>query len=237
MIYQFEFAPVLARYDMLASGALLTIVLSASAIVFGTMIGVVLASLRSAFKGWIRRAIDTYVEVVRNTPFLVQLYILYFGLPSIGLRVSAVEAALIGMIINLGAYSIEIIRAGIESIHRSQIEAGLSLGMNRVQIFRYVIIKPALANVYPALSSQFILMMLASSITSAISTPELSAEAAQIGADTFRSFEVYTIVTVIYLALALLFKGALTMIGRAVFTRRRAPRVVCAPASAAGLKG
>lgn len=228
MAYQFQFEPVLEHADLLAEGVLMTMAISAAAIFFGTAIGIVTAAVRSVHSGRTRKLIDAYVEIVRNTPFLVQIFILYFGLPAINLRVSATEAALIGMIINLGAYSTEIIRAGIESIHRSQVEAGLSLGMTRLQIFRHVILKPAIAKVYPALCSQFVLMMLASSVTSAISTQELSSVAAQIDSETFRSFEVYAVVTLIYLTLALLFKGVLTLIGHVLFSRRRmtAPQAV-----------
>jgi polar amino acid transport system permease protein len=231
MAYQFQFEPVFERADLLLEGMLMTIQLSSAAIFFGTGIGIILAAVRSGQTGWVRRIIDVYVEVVRNTPFLVQLFILYFGLPAIGMRVSAVEAALISMIINLGAYSTEIVRAGIEAIHPSQIEAGLSLGMSRVQVFRRVVLKPAIAKVYPALCGQFVLMMLASSVTSAISTQELSALAGQIDSETYRSFEVYTLVTLIYLGLALFFKGVLAVIGYLLFSRRRAP------ARPAGLDG
>lgn len=222
MAYQFQFGPVLAHLDLLAEGVLMTIELSAAAIFFGTAMGIVIAGVRWMHAGRIGKLIDAYVEIVRNTPFLVQLFILYFGLPAINLQVSATEAALIGMIINLGAYSTEIFRAGIGSIHRSQVEAGLSLGMTRLQIFRHVILKPSVAKVYPALCSQFVLMMLASSVTSAVSTQELSSMAAQIDSETFRSIEVYTIVTLIYLGLALLFKAVLTLIGHLIFSRRRA---------------
>ena len=222
MAYQFQFGPVLAHLDLLAEGVLTTIELSAAAIFFGTAMGILIAATRWMHAGRIGKLIDAYVEIVRNTPFLVQLFILYFGLPAINLQVSATEAALIGMIVNLGAYSTEIFRAGIGSIHRSQVEAGLSLGMTRVQIFRHVILKPSVAKVYPALCSQFVLMMLASSVTSAISTQELSSMAAQIDSETFRSIEVYTIVTLIYLGLALLFKAVLTLIGHLIFARRRA---------------
>lgn len=223
MAYQFQFEPVLEHVDLLAEGVLMTVAISSAAIFFGTAIGIVMAAVRSVNTGGVRRAIDAYVEIIRNTPFLVQLFILYFGLPSINMRVTATEAALIGMIVNLGAYSTEIIRAGIESIHRSQIEAGLSLGMTRTQIFRHIVLKPAIAKVYPALCSQFVLMMLASSVTSAISTQELSSVAAQVDSETFRSFEVYTLVTAIYLGLALSFKAILAAIGHAIFSRRKKP--------------
>ena len=160
---------------------------------------------------------------IRNTPFLIQLFIIFFGLPATGLRIGATSAALIAMTINLGAYSTEIVRAGIESIHRSQIEAGDALGLTRLQVYRYVVLTPAIAKVWPSLCSQFVLMMLASSVTSAISTQDLAAAAALIESQTFRSFEVYIVVTLVYLALALGLRGLLAVLGAWLFGRR-APR-------------
>ncbi len=230
MAYQFQFEAVLASTDLLAKGVLMTVVLSAASILFGTAIGIACSAARSLGSRRTRALVELYVEVVRNTPFLVQIFILYFGLPAIGIQISATGAALLGMVVNLGAYSAEIIRAGVDSIHRSQIEAGLSLGMTRLQIFRHIIVKPAVAKVYPALCSQFTLMMLASSVTSAISTQELSSMAAQIDAESFRSLEVYIVVTLIYLALALSFKAALTLIGHCLFARRKSKAPAPPPA-------
>ncbi|AWI59951.1 hypothetical protein AB395_00004774 (plasmid) [Sinorhizobium fredii CCBAU 45436] len=190
--------------------------------------GILLASVRSIWGGAVRFLVDAYVEIIRNTPFLVQLFIVYFGLPGLGLRVGADTAALIGMTINLAAYSTEIIRAGIEAIHKSQIEAGEALGFTRFQIYRHVIIVPAIAKVYPALCSQFVLMMLASSICSAISTQELAASAAFVESQTYRSFEIYIAVTLIYLALALALRAALALIGMWLFGRRVARRTMTA---------
>jgi polar amino acid transport system permease protein len=166
-----------------------------------------------------RWPIDVYVEVIRNTPFLVQLYIIFFGLPALGVRISAEVSGLLAMTINLGAYTTEIFRAGIESIHRSQIEAGLSLAMTRLQVFKHVILKPAVARVWPSLTSQFILIMLTSSVCSFISVEELSGGAALIQSETYRSFEVYLLVSGLYLVLAIAFKIGLTLIGRLVFGR------------------
>jgi polar amino acid transport system permease protein len=222
MNYTFQFG-VLAQYqDQLLKGLWLTIQISAFAIVVGTTFGIVFASLRSMGGRPTRWLIDAYVELIRNTPFLVQLFIIYFGLPGMGLRVGAVTAALIGMTINLAAYSTEIIRAGIEAVHKSQIEAGEALGFTQLQIYRHVVILPAVQKVYPALSSQFVLMMLASSITSAISTGELTAAASFVQSQSYRSFEVYIAVTIIYLALALVLRGILALIGLWLFGRRTA---------------
>ncbi len=116
MSYTFQFG-VLAQYQgEILSGIWLTIKLSILSIVLGSAAGVMLASLRSIKGGAVRYLVDAYVEVIRNTPFLVQLFIVYFGLPGLGIRVGADTAALIGMTINLAAYSTEIIRAGIEAV-------------------------------------------------------------------------------------------------------------------------
>src|SRR5690606_7476959 len=115
---------------------------------------------------------QVYIELIRNTPFLVQLFFFFFALPAVGVRWSPYTAALVAMTVNLGAYATEIVRAGIEAIPRGQIEAGLALNLTRVEIFRFVVLKPALRAIYPALTSQFILLMLASSVVSVISAED-----------------------------------------------------------------
>lgn len=228
MSYTFQFSALAQYQGEFLSGLWLTVRLSVLSIILGSAFGIVLASLRSVRGRWVRFLVDAYVEVIRNTPFLVQLFIVYFGLPGIGLRVGADTAALIGMTINLAAYSTEIIRAGIEAVHKSQIEAGEALGFTRFQIYRHVIIVPAVAKVYPALCSQFVLMMLASSVCSAISTHELAASAAFVESQTYRSFEVYIVVTLMYLALALALRAGLALVGMWLFGRRVARRTITA---------
>ncbi|RXT56205.1 ABC transporter permease [Bosea sp. Tri-44] len=219
MRYQFQFEAVFAEAGRILNGVLLTIGLSFGAIVLGLALAVLLVAVKSLFGRWVGMLVDAYVELMRNTPFLVQLFMMFFGLPLIGIRMSGTEAALLAMTLNLGAYATEIIRAGVDSIHRSQIEAGLSLAMTKRQVFQYVVLMPALARVWPALSSQFVLMLLASSICSFISVPELSGTAAIIEQNTFRSFETYIVVTLIYLALALSLKVSLLWLGRRIFPR------------------
>jgi len=219
MRYQFQFEAVFAEADRILGGVLLTIGLSFGAIVLGLTLAVLLVAAKSLFGRGVGMVVDAYVELMRNTPFLVQLFMMFFGLPLIGIRMSGTEAALLAMTLNLGAYATEIIRAGVESIHRSQIEAGLSLAMTKRQVFQHVVLMPALARVWPALSSQFVLMLLASSICSFISVPELSGTAAIIEQNTFRSFETYIVVTLIYLALALSLKVSLLWLGRRIFPR------------------
>lgn len=220
MAFDLQFAPVLDQSPALIRAFWLTIKLSFAAIVLGGTVGLVAASLRVMMKRRFRVIIDFYVETIRNTPFLVQLYIIFFGLPSLGLRMPALYAGLLAMVINLGAYSAEIFRAGIDATHRSQIEAGLSLSLTRSQVFLHIVLKPAVAKVWPSLASQFILTMLASSVCSFISVQELSGESATIQSLTFRSFEVYIVASLLYLALALVLKVLLTLLGHYLFAQR-----------------
>jgi polar amino acid transport system permease protein len=221
MSYEFHFNVVLQALDRLLRGAWLTIELSAMSMVLGLAAGIFVAIALKDGTRVGRFLARTYVEVIRNTPFLVQLFIIFFGLPELGIHLTANEAALVAMTINLGAYAAEIVRAGIGAVHRSQIEAAQALGMTRWQIMRHVVLVPALEKVYPALASQFTLMMLASSVVSAISAEELTAAAHLLDSETFRSFEIYIVVMVLYILLALLFRFAFNLIGLIAFKRRR----------------
>jgi polar amino acid transport system permease protein len=217
MKFSLNFDPVWPELGMILEGVMLTIGLSAAAIVLGSILAVFLVGLKNLGGRWVGILVDAYVELMRNTPFLIQLFMIFFGLPLLGIRMSGTQAGLLAMTMNLGAYAAEIIRAGVESTHKSQLEAGVSLALTRLQVFRYVVLKPALAKVWPALTSQFVLMMLASSICSFISVTELSGAAAIIESRTFRSFETYIIVTLTYLVLALALKSLLLALGRWLF--------------------
>jgi polar amino acid transport system permease protein len=217
MRIKFQFDAVFAEAALILKGVGLTIGLSVGAIVLGTMLALCLVGLRNLGNRPTRILVDAYVELLRNTPFLVQLFMIFFGLPLLGLRMTGVQAGLFAMTLNLAAYATEIIRAGVDSIHRSQIEAGLSLAMTRLQVLVHVVLKPAIARVWPALSSQYVLMLLASSICSFISVQELSGVGAIIEQNSFRSFETYIVVTIIYLCLALTLKLLLLWVGRILF--------------------
>ena len=224
MPFQFHFDAVLNRWPFILEGVGLTIGLSLGAIALGTLLALLLTAARQLGPRPVRWLVEAYVEVLRNTPLLVQLFFIFFGLSElkpfgVSLRLSATPAALLAMTLNLAAYCVEIIRAGVDSIHKSQYEAGLSLALSRWQVLRHVVIVPSVAKVWPALSSQFVLIMLASSITSFISTQELSGVTAIIEQDTYRSYESYIVATVLYAVLALGLKGLLAGIGRAAFPR------------------
>lgn len=215
-----DFGAVLSEWPQLARGAAFTVGLTAVSAVLGVALGVACGWARAWGPGWLRAIVGAYVELIRNTPFIVQLFFVFFGLPSVGIKLTANEAAVLAMVINMGAYSTEIIRAGIEAIHRGQIEAGLSLALTRLQIFRHIIIKPALEKIYPALTSQFIIVMLGSAVVSQISAEELTFAAQFVQSRNFRSFEVYFVTTVLYLLLAIGFRQLFKLVGWWAFARR-----------------
>lgn len=220
MAYQFDFTAVFEHTDLLLKGAGFTLALTAVGAVFGIGLGVLGAICRA----WKLRPFDwlfgVYVELIRNTPFLVQLFFIFFGLPSLGVKMTEWQAAVIAMVVNLGAYSTEIIRAGIQATPRGQIEAAMSLAMGRAQIFHYVVLRPALARVWPALASQVIIVMLGSAVCSQIATEELTFAANFIQSRNFRAFETYFVTTAIYLLMALLLRQLLMAAGRRFVTRR-----------------
>ena len=217
MKYVFQFGAVTREFDLLLQGAWLTIKLSAGAMFFGLIVAIACAMAKTSGRRVLRTAVQVYIEAIRNTPFLVQLLFVYLGLPSIGIRLLPAQAALLAMIVNVGAYATEIVRAGIESVPRQHIEAGRSLGLKPFQIFRFVVLIPALRAVFPALGSQFILTMLASSVVSVISAEELTAVTDMIVARNFRSFEFYLTATAMYLVMAFGFQAIFALIDRRLF--------------------
>jgi polar amino acid transport system permease protein len=206
-----QFGPVLIHLDRLLAGLVQTIELAVLSIIIGTLIGVLGATGRSFGPRWVSWPIAAYVEIIRNTPLLIQLYFVFFSLPLFGLKLSSNTAAIVALSIHLGAYATEILRAGIESIPQGQIEAAKSLGLSRYRIIRHVVLAPAVRAVYPSLSAQFILQLMGTSIVGAIAAEELTAIANNLVMQTFRSFEVYIVIAVIYFALvqaaSLLFAG------------------------------
>ena len=221
MAYEFDFAPVLAQVDLLLKGAGFTLQLTA----VGTLLGVAIGVLGAGVRAWRVRPFDAlfglYVELIRNTPFIVQLFFIFFGLPALGLRLTEWQAAVLAMVIYLGAYSTEIIRAGIQAIPKGQLEAAAALAMSRFEAFRHVVLQPALAKVWPALSSQIVIVMLGSAVCSQIATEELSFAANFIQSRNFRAFETYLLTTALYLLMAILLRQLLAWLGQRLLMGRR----------------
>jgi polar amino acid transport system permease protein len=222
MRIEFDFIAVLLQWPLLAKGVLWTLGLTAISAVIGLLVGTLCAWARSSGPLWLRWVVGSYVELIRNTPFIVQLFFVFFGLPAAGVKLTPEIASVIAMVINLGAYAAEIIRAGIEATPKGQFEAAASLALSRLQTFRYVVLPPALQKVWPALTSQIIIVMLGSAVCGQISTEELSYAANLIQSRNFRAFEAFIIATGIYLLLSVGVRALLNWAGpRYLFGGRR----------------
>jgi polar amino acid transport system permease protein len=201
MGYALDFSWLYGALSLLANGALMTVFLTVVAAVIGTFLSILGASGRESRFAVIRLSVSTYVELIRNTPFLAQLFFIYFGLPSIGLVLNPVISAILALTINLAAYGIMIVGAGLDAVSNGQREAGRALGLGVVQIFIKIVLPQALKVIFPALTSQIVITLLDSAVVSQIAVRELTYEADLLQARTFRAFETYLVVTLIYLAL------------------------------------
>lgn len=202
MNYKLDFTPVLDGLPSLLTACLGTLFLSLCGMALAIVIGIGGVVLRDSRIKQLRWLVMAFVELIRNTPFLVQIYFIYFALPLLGVRLDPTPTAIIALGINGGAYAIEIIRGGVQSINKGQIEAGLALGLHKAQVFRLIVLRPALRAIFPSLTSQFVLLTLTTSVASAISAYELTSVAQRIESDSFRSFEVYGTVTLFYLVIS-----------------------------------
>jgi polar amino acid transport system permease protein len=219
-VIELDFLAVLSQWPALLRGAAFTLALSAVAAVIGVGLGVACGWARASGPRLLAAVVSVYVELIRNTPFIVQLFFIYFGLPSLGVKLTPEFASVIAMVVNLGAYAAEIARAGIENTPRGQIEAARSLAMNEFQVFTRVVLPPALGRVWPALVSQIVIVMLGSAVCGQISAQELSYAANLIQSRNFRAFEAYIIATLMYLLMSIGVRQFLNWLGpRWIFGR------------------
>ena len=227
MRIQLDFAAVLAEWPLLLTGVAWTLALSFASVLVGTLLGIACAWVRGRGFGdtlapaWLKAVVGAYVELIRNTPFIVQLFFIFFGLPAAGFKLSAESASFLAMVINLGAYATEIIRSGLEATPKGQLEAAQSLALTRQQIFVWVVLPPALKKIWPSLVGQIIIVMLGSSVCGQISTQELSYAADLIQSRNFRSFEAFIVVGGIYLLLSICARQLLNWLGAKVLFGRR----------------
>jgi len=219
MDYEFDFAGLTPYYSDILNGLLLTLEITVATTIIGVFTRILGAACLIGNNKFLQKIVGGSVEVIRNTPFIVQLFFVFFGLPSLGVKLTALEAGMLAMIINLGAYSTEIIRAGLKSIIKGQWEAGKTLGLRWSQTFRHIILPQAMKKVSPALISQCIIVMLGSSVLSQISVEELTFTVNFVQSRTFLSFESYFIITIIYLILAVLMRFLLTSLSRRLFNK------------------
>ncbi len=215
--YVFQFRLVLQEFPSLLEGAWMTIHLSLLTLLGSLVIGTLGAVCRLSRSQWLRRPAMWYVEGIRNTPSLVQLFFIYFVLGQISVDVTNYLAALIGLVVNNGAYLTEIVRAGIEAIPAGQHDASVSLGMSYPQRMRHVIFPQAFRVIYPPLCNQFIGIILFSSLVSVIAVEDLALRGKMIISRNFRSFETYIVVTAMYVVMTLAISTTLKLFGRRVF--------------------
>lgn len=224
MQYTFAFRTIYPYFDTLWQAALVTLYLSLLGIIISLAIGAVVAVMRLSRSMWVRFLGAAYVEVMRNTPLLVILYIVYFALPQTGLRLSSFMAALIGLSLNSAGYMAEILRAGLIAIPHGQREAAASQGMSALQSFRYIIFPQVIRIVYAPLGNQFIAVILASSLASVIAVEELASWMQTIGSTSFRFFETFVVAALVYLVLCQTVNLGRIAVGRMLFKHLRSAR-------------
>lgn len=220
MGYAFDFGAISEYLSLFLQGAGVTLGLTAIAATLGLLISIGGAATARWGLNWARALVAAYVELIRNTPFIVQMFFIFFGLPSLGLKLTALTAAIIAMTVNLTAYAIEIMRAGIEAVPPGQREAGLALGLHPIWVFLSVILPQAIANVYPALVSQIVITMLESAVVSQIAVMDLTHVADYIQSRNYRTFETYFAITIIYLLMAICLRRGFAWAGRRLFAGR-----------------
>lgn len=208
----------------LAEGIWLSISLTVGAAIIGFLCAAMLAVLRNAKVPVLAQISATYVEFIRNTPLIVQLFFVAFGLPLLlGYQWPFWAHALLGLTLNFSAYFAEILRSGLQAIPTGQIEAAKALGLKAHQRFTKIVFPQVIGAVYPSLTSQFIFLFLTTGVISEIGVEDLTHAGVFIDSRTFRSFEIFITLTVLYVAIALSFKASMAAIYRHFF-RWKAPR-------------
>ena len=194
-----DYSIVVKKIPILLEGCGVTLEISFFALLLGMVFGIAGALCRISSSRILNSIAFFYVWVIRGTPVMVQLFILYFGLPQLGIKLPSMVAGVLGLAVNTGAYITEIIRAGVQAVDKGQMEAALSVGMNYRQTMVRIIGPQATKICIPPLVNQFIMTLKNSSIASLVTITELFRSGEQIIYTTFRSFEVYTAVAVLYL--------------------------------------
>ena len=201
--YHFEWAAVVRGLPYLLEGAGLTVLISSVAMVLALLLGLALAALSQAPGPVPRRLVAAYVEVFRNTPLLIQIFIVYFGLPQLGVKLSPFLSGLAALVLYAAAYNTEIFRAGLEAVPHGQFEAARSAGLGELQILRYVIVPQAVRISFPALGNNLVSLVKNSSLVSTIGMVELMFVANDISFNNFRTFEIYGATALLYVVIVL----------------------------------
>ncbi len=218
MNYTFQFGVAFAQLPGLLQGAVVTFELGLLTFWGGALIGLFFASLKTFGGPVLRRLAGLYVIFFTNTPALIQIYFLYFGLPDFGIRWDPFTCTLIGLTLNAGAYMTEIMRAGFLSVHRNEMEASETLGMSRWQQIRFVIVPHIAKTIYPALANFFIvILVMGTSVGAVIGVNELTGQAINISTENYRWIEMFVVVAGIYVVLTFIASLSLALAGRWAF--------------------
>lgn len=220
MNYTFQFGVVFAHLPYLLGGALLTLEVAFLSFWLGAVIGL-FGALGKMYGGRaIRWLINAYVVFFTNTPALVQIFFLFYALPDVGILLTPMTAVVIGLTLNSGAYLTDILRAGILSVRREEIETAQVLGMSGPQMVRFVILPHIAKTIYAPLSNFFIWLVLGSSLAAIFGVEELTGRAINISTQNLRTIETFSVIAVIYIALTFIASIALALVGRWAFRVR-----------------
>ena len=196
---QFEPKAIIDALPILLAGAVVTLKILVISLLFAMLLGLAFGLMSTSQVKGLRAAATAYVDLIRGTPLLVQIFFIYFGLPvALGMQIEAMTAGIIAISVNAGAYLAEIFRAGIESVDKGQMEAARSLGLTRWQAMRLVILPQATRRMIPAFVNQFIISLKDTSLLSVIGIQELTQNGEIIVSSTYRSFEIWSAVGLIY---------------------------------------
>ncbi len=217
MGYTFTLRTIYPYLGDLWQAAGVTLTLSLLAIVISIVLGTGVAVLRRSQSLVFRILGTAYVEVMRNTPLLVILYVIYFSGPAIGIRLSSFNAALIGLSLNSAGYMAEIVRAGLIAVAPGQFEAAAAQGLTTLQTFRYVVFPQVFRTIYAPLGNQVIAVILASSLASVIAVNEVASWMETVGSTSFRFFEAFAVAAAVYLVLCQAVNLGRIGIGRMLF--------------------
>ncbi|MEQ1768840.1 MAG: amino acid ABC transporter permease [Devosia sp.] len=214
-----NFNSVLARSDYLLAGLQTTLLIATCAIVLSFALGTLLAIFRISSIRALRIFASIYIDVFRNTPFLIQLYFIYFGLPDIGIPTEPVTTGIIALGFCIAAGNAEIIRSGIETVQKGTVDAARSFALSTVQIYRYVILPLALRVAWRPLGNAFVNLFLTTSIVSTITVNDLTGNAANVSAETFKPFEVYLVVLLVYCVVTFAVSGIVNAVYALAFAK------------------
>ncbi|MHA7874117.1 amino acid ABC transporter permease [Roseivivax sp.] len=218
MNYTFQFNVVWRNFDALLEGAWLTLQLGVFAFTMGALVGLLGAAIKTYGPWPLRWLVNLYVVFITNTPALIQIYFLYFGLPEFGIRWSNEACVLIGLTLNAGAYLTMILRAGFLSVRRTEMEAGETLGMSLVQKIRYIVVPHIAKSIYPALANFFIvILVMGTSVGAVIGVDELTGQAINLSTVNYRWLEYFTVIAVMYVVLTFIASLGLALVGRWAF--------------------